>query len=1275
MLLYSKQLMLNQMAWEDFSALINFTGRASVALTDVFCAPLKLILSDEATLQRLNASLPKRVHFEEKSSAVDVELLAAEQLGQTFASAETFDHEYNGFKLFAHRLSSDMVDHIRWHCILRAVLLRLEPVKQLRRAVLEVAVALDLATRHQRQQTQITKGEASEQLLSTAKYAKVLAVGTTPRKKARFEVPAGDGPAEGPSAAPVAGHFPLPDDVMERINTPRNKTGKRGFMQGFNRDAIFGITANYTTALERVSSAAVALETLEVHALSASHKLIILRALCEACFDTTRIAELLVRNADERANQITAMNKKQKEQKAKMKEVTTAKKELALDICRQLLRESNDAAATTSSSGGKKKTGASKSKKDKDCEPSAEMVAAMVDDLVMLEEFGVQTVSADVALEPVSDDEEEEDDEAGDESDDEEAFSTRRRPTAAARSKAKDRQRVRDEKRYRNQIVEQAQQRLVDALESRSEKALRSAIRNAERAKFRGKDERGRVYATVTLKNAYRALYEIESRAREEKEAFQHEKLLDEFFVRTTPVGVDRFGNHFWRFAVDDHRLFVQLQGRLPPSAESDDKRSLLLSAAPPSDGAHAEGVLSRLYASRPGQVAFRWRIYSSQTELWRIVSSLHEGIESEKDLKRKLIAAFDLVEPAVEYVTEGHEWIGRQVTRTFGRRKVVGTIIGWAPPANDDPALWRVMHTDGDEEDLEEHEVIECLVEEDEDEEDADEDDNGGDGDGDDAEVGDDGDDGSDSGRDEAGADDGEEGDEALDAPDSFSANADDEEAAEKSAKQAEPSCKAVLKPSEHDGEAEADFSAAATSVKGRLSASASASNLNAAQATEQEEPRLVKLANGLSRSNAMGRALIFPPGIAGLRLELMRLLDAIYDQLKKRGAAVDRESRRSLEASLRQSESVGELKPLLLALEELVRSVQKVDDAHDAEEQELQRAAQRLAMETEGWVFSAAQSEAIGSRARRFFKGFGPSDGEIVAMLPAALNDGTPLFRMAHTDGDEEDLDERDTLRAIEAFRQNWTELDARKALARERREERRKDQLRTGNDAMDVDEAEGDEDALEDVEELDEDGADEDDDEGDADEDETLVEDSRGDDDRNGFPSLTRRLAAEAALDEDARRLWPTQEVRLRWQAAVTDSCTVGELAMAAALLEEVAHSFGVLDEGDPNAPLIFRPHVAAVASSRKGSSGAMTGSGREQRPSAYSGHSMLSPRKAKKRALGEIARQTRDDDYDTDDDADDRNRRGARSSRFVSSETVYNSGRPSRSAAQRVTSYAE
>jgi hypothetical protein len=1327
---FNKQLMLNPVSWDDFAALVNYTAKASTALTDIFCAPLKLILSDSTSLNHLNASLPKRVHFysEEKNAGVDVEGMVAEQLSQTFANAEIFDNEYNGFKFFAHRLTPEAVDHIRWQCVLRAVLLRLEPVKQLRRAVLEVAVAYDLVTKQQLRQQQLSA--ASEQLQSTSKMAKLLAVGTTPRKKAKFDASA----EPAPSVSATPGVLPITDEVMERINTPRNKAKRKGLMQGLNKDAIFGMTANYTAALDRISSAAVALETQEVHSLSVVNKLIILRTLCEACYDTTRITELLERNADERANQITAMNKKLKEQKAKMKEVTTAKKDLATDICRNLMMKMGPANAGAAGGENKKKSSASKKKNtgtasDKAVsQPSTEMVNAMIDDLVMLEEYGITYVVPDLQLEEVSDDEADEAMEDSYEEEDVYVGGRRRQASAASRVKAKESQRIRDEKRYRNQVIEQAQLRLLDAIESREEKALRSAIRNAERAKFRAKDERGRVTVTVSLKNAYRALYEFESRAKDERELFKHEKLLEEFFVRTQPVGVDRFGNHFWRFNVDDHRVFVQLKSRGLPGSTINEKTNVLLSAAPPSEGSQAEIVLNKLFVSRPGDLHYQWRIYSSHTELWRIVSALHEGIDTEKELKRKLIAAYDLSEPAVEYVSEGHEWIGRKVARTFGRKKVIGTVVGWAPPTNEDAALWRVMHTDGDEEDLEEHEVLESLVEDEEEDEEEEEE-----AEGEENEEAEDGDENSDE---EGSSSSGEE--------------VETEDAKDESAT-SEVASAAATRASDHDGDVEADFPSSNNipttttttnnnnNNKGRLSASTSASNLKdkdeaAPQLKEQEEPRLVKNQNGLSRTNVSGRALLFPPGITGLRLEISRLLSATYDLLKKRGAAVDREAKRSLESSLRACETLAEVKPLLLGLEELMRSVQQAEDRHDADELARQRAAQRVAMEAEGWLFAGQTDHpGVGRSARRFFRRFGKSDGEILAILPADKNDGTALFRMVHSDGDEEDIDETDMQRALRAFDSNWTERDARRALAKERKVAERKETRRLQR--MDVDEEDEDE---EDEEEEEAEGANEgemavdSEDEDDSEESEESEEEDMnkageddGDDDeeeedRNGFPSLRRRLSCETSLPEDARRLWPTSEVRRRWCDAIQAAHTVGEVAMGTALLEEVAYSFGVLAETDASTPLLFRPPTTATTTTTTGShrggnnnSNSNKGSisnrgGAEQRQhqlwqqqyGTATGHHMLSPRKAKKHALGEIARQSREqnslsfDNSDSDSDQHVRggnnqqhhqqqqqrgggggSRRSARSQTSQEDASLYNSGRPSRSASQRVVSYAE
>ena len=42
-----------------------------------------------------------------------------------------------------------------------------------------------------------------------------------------------------------------------------------------------------------------------------------------------------------------------------------------------------------------------------------------------------------------------------------------------------------------------------------------------------------------------------------------------------------------------------------------------------------------------------------------------------------------------------------------------VGKITGWVPAQGDDVALWHVVHEDGDEEDLEEHEVRDEIMDE----------------------------------------------------------------------------------------------------------------------------------------------------------------------------------------------------------------------------------------------------------------------------------------------------------------------------------------------------------------------------------------------------------------------------------------------------------------------------------------------------------------------------------------------------------------------------------
>ena len=70
--------------------------------------------------------------------------------------------------------------------------------------------------------------------------------------------------------------------------------------------------------------------------------------------------------------------------------------------------------------------------------------------------------------------------------------------------------------------------------------------------------------------------------------------------------------------------------------------------------------------------------------------------------------------EDEIPWVTTGHKWVGKSLTRTFvrGRKPVksVARVTKWVPADDEDPALWHLVHEDGDEEDLEEFEVLATL-------------------------------------------------------------------------------------------------------------------------------------------------------------------------------------------------------------------------------------------------------------------------------------------------------------------------------------------------------------------------------------------------------------------------------------------------------------------------------------------------------------------------------------------------------------------------------------
>lgn len=61
--------------------------------------------------------------------------------------------------------------------------------------------------------------------------------------------------------------------------------------------------------------------------------------------------------------------------------------------------------------------------------------------------------------------------------------------------------------------------------------------------------------------------------------------------------------------------------------------------------------------------------------------------------------------------MTTDHNWVGLVVHTRHQGRLHTGTVVGWYPPHGDGEALWHVVLSDGEEEDLDEKEMIEVST------------------------------------------------------------------------------------------------------------------------------------------------------------------------------------------------------------------------------------------------------------------------------------------------------------------------------------------------------------------------------------------------------------------------------------------------------------------------------------------------------------------------------------------------------------------------------------
>ena len=342
----------------------------------------------------------------------------------------------------------------------------------------------------------------------------------------------------------------------------------------------------------------------------------------------------------------------------------------------------------------------------------------------------------------------------------------------------------------------------------------------------------------------------------------------------------------------------------------------------------------------------------------------------------------------------------------------MVGKIVGWWPAEGDDPALWHVQHSDGDEEDLEEHEVLECLVPlglARNDSASSHLDNKASPGDGDEGKT--------DKQRSTPRGDDAMDVVEIVESTDANDMDVD-------------------------EGEDEGADD----------------------QEDMEDEPDIVKSFPLWRRHYTQVKETNI--GLAGLQQEILVAYKRLADSLKRLKSDAAKASRRLWEESVKNSFSIVELKSALAELEEMVHQLQVEDDVTDEDEYKRNHEEKVAEMVEEGWKFDStaaingteenalfdpsAPQDFINRRGRRFFVGHGKSDGVIVAYLPPEKNEGMALWHMEHDDGDAEDIDESDVEKALRHFLQDAIEDDASSELGED---EDGLEEEETDEDDMDV------------------------------------------------------------------------------------------------------------------------------------------------------------------------------------------------------------------------------
>jgi len=191
--------------------------------------------------------------------------------------------------------------------------------------------------------------------------------------------------------------------------------------------------------------------------------------------------------------------------------------------------------------------------------------------------------------------------------------------------------------------------------------------------------------------------------------------------LRCEPLGSDRSKRRYWYFRCEPGRLFIETPAQVRASLSATSHATATPTMKTRRPASRGSGRAAAHVRERPSFEPSEWQYYRSRQEVQQLLGALDGRGVCELALKRALTVEMPFIEdefanepfppaPTSEWLTLG-PYVGKRVCLRFDNAGLSeAVVVRYLPPKGEDPALWHVVHDDGDEEDLEAEELEQAI-------------------------------------------------------------------------------------------------------------------------------------------------------------------------------------------------------------------------------------------------------------------------------------------------------------------------------------------------------------------------------------------------------------------------------------------------------------------------------------------------------------------------------------------------------------------------------------